>query len=35
MHAIQIPGDPTTKAHLMCRVLRMIGVPHRIDNFVC
>jgi hypothetical protein len=32
MHPIQVPDDPTLRAHLMCRVLRSLAVPHRVDS---
>jgi hypothetical protein len=35
MHAVQVPSDPTMRAHLMSRVLRQVAIPTRIDNFCC
>jgi hypothetical protein len=31
MHAIQIPTDPVTKAHLTSRILRNVAIPVRVD----
>jgi hypothetical protein len=35
MLAFQAPADPTTRAHLMSRVMRQVAVPTRIDSFCC
>jgi hypothetical protein len=31
-HAIQVPNDPTARAHLAYRVLRLLAVPARSDS---